>query len=48
MKSDLFFAMKASISPTTRIHYVECYQAYADYRDIMQLLEDMISGVMLE
>jgi lysyl-tRNA synthetase class 2 len=27
---------------------LECYQAYADYRDIMQLLEDMISGVMLE
>jgi len=27
---------------------LECYQAYADYRDIMELLEGMISGVMLE
>ena len=27
---------------------MECYQAYADYNDIMRLVEDMISGVVKE
>jgi lysyl-tRNA synthetase class 2 len=27
---------------------MECYQAYADYNDIMQLVENMISGVVKE